>query len=181
MQQELNEKEKIDAIRDKVQKLIDIVNELEHDFPGRRFTLDGHLIGSIGEVMAAYYYDIDLAKPSNKLHDGTVEIQGAKHEVQIKITQQNNIMICGEPDYLLVLYLTKTGDVYEVYNGPGEEPWLGASPKDNLIKRHMRVNKLMKMDTEVDPYKRIKMADGRVIEKMREEYKNKPNRRTYER
>ena len=48
-------KEKIEMIRDKVQKMIGIVAELEAEFPGRHFTLDGHLVGSIGEVMAAYY------------------------------------------------------------------------------------------------------------------------------
>ena len=53
-------KEKIEMIRDKVQKMIGIVAELEAEFPGRHFTLDGHLIGSIGEVMAAYYYGIEL-------------------------------------------------------------------------------------------------------------------------
>lgn len=32
--------------------MISIVGELEADFPGRHFTLDGHPAGSIGEVMA---------------------------------------------------------------------------------------------------------------------------------
>lgn len=41
--------EKMDGIKDKVQQLIGIVKELEKDFPGRHFTLDGHLVGSIGE------------------------------------------------------------------------------------------------------------------------------------
>ncbi|MCR5545911.1 MAG: hypothetical protein K6F30_05475 [Lachnospiraceae bacterium] len=48
--------EKMDGIKENVQRLIEIVKELEQDFPGRHFTLDGHLIGSIGEVMASYYY-----------------------------------------------------------------------------------------------------------------------------
>ena len=29
------------------------VQELEADYPGRKFTPDGHLVGSIGEVIAA--------------------------------------------------------------------------------------------------------------------------------
>ena len=52
--------EKMNLIKDKVQKMIGIVSELEAEFPGRHFTLDGHLVGSIGEVMAAYYYGIEL-------------------------------------------------------------------------------------------------------------------------
>ena len=34
--------------------------ELERLFPGRKFTLDGHLVGSIGEVVAAYMFGLDL-------------------------------------------------------------------------------------------------------------------------
>ena len=52
--------EKMDAVKTQVQKLVEIVAELEAEFPGRHFTLDGHLVGSIGEVMAAYYYGIEL-------------------------------------------------------------------------------------------------------------------------
>ncbi len=36
-----------------VQELYSIVDRLEELFPGRRFTPDGHLVGSIGEVLAA--------------------------------------------------------------------------------------------------------------------------------
>jgi len=35
------------------QELYSIVDRLEELFPGRRFTPDGHLVGSIGEVLAA--------------------------------------------------------------------------------------------------------------------------------
>ena len=164
----IHSEEQIQAIRKKVQRLIEIVNELETEFPGRRFTLDGHLVGSIGEVLAEYYYGIKLAKPSEKLHDGIVK--GRK--VQIKITQQDNIVINGEPEYLIVLYLTKTGNVYEVYNGPGKEPWESASKKDNHNNRHMMVNKLMTLDALVVPTERIKVKRGRRVEKMKKEYKN---------
>ena len=43
------------VVQGKIQELIKIVSELEIEFPGRHFTIDGHLVGSIGEVMAAYY------------------------------------------------------------------------------------------------------------------------------
>ena len=55
--------EKMDSIPEKVRQMVKIVSELETDFPGRHFTLDGHLVGSIGEVAAAYYYGIKLYPP----------------------------------------------------------------------------------------------------------------------
>lgn len=75
-----------------MQKLVEIVAELEAEFPGRHFTLDGHLVGSIGEVMAAYYYGIELYRASAEIHDG--EIEGRK--VQIKISQHVTATCCKE-------------------------------------------------------------------------------------
>lgn len=103
--------------------------------------LDGHLLGSIGEVMAVYYYGIELYAASMIAHDG--EIDGKK--VQIKISQQDNIAISHEPEYLIVLYLTYDGKCYEVYNGPGKEPWNNSGKFDKRNNRHMRVNKLMEL------------------------------------
>lgn len=159
--------EKMNSVKYQIQKLINIVNELEADFPGRHFTLDGHLVGSIGEVMAAYYYGIELYTASAVAHDG--EVDGKK--VQIKISQQDNIVINHEPEYLIVLYLNKGGNIYEVYNGPGKEPWESAGKKDSHNNRHMLVNKLMALDQNVTDKWRIPAIN--TIEKMKPEYKNK--------
>ena len=37
-----------------------VVDRLEQMFPDRRFTPDGHLVGSIGEVVAAHMFDLEL-------------------------------------------------------------------------------------------------------------------------
>lgn len=161
---------KMSNVKLQVQKLIEIVKELETDFPGRHFTLDGHLVGSIGEVMAAYYYGLELYKASTVAHDG--EVEGKK--VQIKISQQDNIVINHEPDYLIVLYLNKSGDIYEVYNGPGKEPWDNSSKKDSHNNRHMRINKLMELDKIVPDSMRIPAIHE--IKKMKLEYKNRKKR-----
>ena len=149
-------KEKMSLIKGKVQKMIEIVTELENEFPGRHFTLDGHLVGSIGEVMAAYYYGIELYKASAVVHDGCV----GKREVQIKITQQDDIVINEEPQYLLVLYLTKKGDVYEVYNGPGSIAWYAAGNPDRHGYRHLSINKLMQLDGEIAQNERISIINS---------------------
>lgn len=164
--------EKMKLIRKKVQKMISTVAELEQAFPGRHFTLDGHLVGSVGEVLAAYYYGIELYKASNPLHDGIVD--GRK--VQIKITQRDSIVINGEPEYLIVLYLTKSGDVFEVYNGRGKEPWVSASKEENHNNRHILVNKLMQLDESVPPEDRIHKV--KPIGKMKGSYKNTKARQT---
>jgi hypothetical protein len=59
----------IDSIPDLVRRLYEIVGQLESTFTGRKFTLDGHLVGSIGEVMAAHRYGLELLTASTEGHD----------------------------------------------------------------------------------------------------------------
>src|SRR5260221_8338174 len=47
-----------------VEQLHDIVDQLEAMHPGRRFPLDGHLVGSIGEAAAEALFAIRLAPAS---------------------------------------------------------------------------------------------------------------------
>jgi hypothetical protein len=45
-------------IRALIRGLYRVVSELEKEFEGRKFTPDGHLVGSIGEVVAAYAFGL---------------------------------------------------------------------------------------------------------------------------
>jgi hypothetical protein len=57
---------------------------LEALFPGRKFTLDGHLVGSIGEAVVAYMFDLNLARSSSQGHDAYAP---DGRQVEIKFTQ----------------------------------------------------------------------------------------------
>ena len=108
----------IEYAYEKIKDLLKIIGDLENTFEGRKFTLDGHSLGSIGEVIAAYYYGLDLYPPSVKMHDG---ITKDGRNVQVKITQGKSYVFSGKPDYLIALHLNKgTGEITEVYNGPGD-------------------------------------------------------------
>lgn len=72
---------------------------------------------------------------------------------------------------MIVLYLNKNGNIYEVYNGAGKQPWNTASKKDSHNNRHMRVNKLIELDENVADNDRIEKKH--YIEKMKPEYKNR--------
>ena len=64
----------MDKFPDILKKLYKIVGELEELFPGRPFTPDGHMIGSIGEALAQYYYGVKLNRPSTPGEDGQTEL-----------------------------------------------------------------------------------------------------------
>ncbi len=42
--------------------------------------------------------------------------------------------------------MNRTGNLYEVYNDPGKEPWKHTGKRDSHNNRHMMVNKLMELD-----------------------------------
>lgn len=112
---------------DKSRELTNIINELyeltgrlEAMYPGRHFTPDGHLVGSIGEVCAAERYGISLFRADCMTHDGKAP---DGRLVQIKATQRRAVAISSEPDYLLALSIDGKGQLTEVYNGPGRPVW----------------------------------------------------------
>ncbi len=60
----------LDEVPRLIGRLYDIVDRLEELFPGRKFTPDGHLIGSIGEVIAANLYGLELLPPRAEASSG---------------------------------------------------------------------------------------------------------------
>ena len=107
------------------------VSELEAMFPGRKFTPDGHMVGSLGEALAAHHYRVQLHGASFECHDGLCEGKN----VQVKATQGDRIAITARPEMLLVLKLHPDGSFTEVYNGAGHRVWSLVShkprPKNN--------------------------------------------------
>ena len=105
--------------------IYDAVDELESMFPGRHFTPDGHLVGSLGEALAAHHYELELLPASARCHDAACD----GRSVQIKATQGDRIALSSQPDFLLVLKLKRDGSFTEEYNGPGEPVWSLVSHK----------------------------------------------------
>ena len=134
-----------------VRKLYEIVRELEK-LPGagdRRFTPDGHLVGSLGEVIAAYEYDLDLLPNSHPVHDA-VSRDGRNLQVQIKLTQGTRVGLREEPEHLIVLYLDpSTGKHREVYNGPGAAVWNIAGTLASNGQRAVSLSRLRKEQEKI--------------------------------
>lgn len=113
----MNEATIQDLVAEKIQKLYRISHELEEMFPGRHYTPDGHMIGSIGEALATSCYGLTLFEASAQTHDAQAP---DGRLVQIKATQIDRISISSEPEWLIVLEIHKDGTFSEVYNGPGK-------------------------------------------------------------
>ncbi len=154
------------------QNMVKEVELLESLFPTRHFTLDGHLIGSIGEAIAKNRYGIELSNSSNPIFDGTIN----GHNVQIKTVQQNLVMIRNtiterstETDYLLVIYLNKLGKYYEVYNGLLSPVIKSGCHIDKKGYLHVSINKLIEFqNTNLD----CRIPQIKPVERMKSKYKN---------
>ena len=134
-------------LSDKIKQLYKITNELEQTYPGRKFTVDGHLVGSIGEVIVAEHYGLSLLPNSTKTHDA-VSKEGK--QVQIKATQVKGIAISSEPDYLIVIRILSDGSWEEIYNGPGKAAWDNAGKMQKNGQRPISLSKLRNLMGSVD-------------------------------
>ena len=93
------------------------INDLRKAFPQKAFTIDGRLVGDLGEVIATLYYDVKLHTVQQPDHDGESS-DGRK--VQIKATFKDSLTFRTIPDYYLGLKLFPDGRYEEIYNGPGQ-------------------------------------------------------------
>lgn len=134
-------------LSDKIKQLYKITNELEQTYPGRKFTVDGHLVGSIGEVIVAEHYGLSLLPNSTKTHDA---ISKEGKLVQIKATQVKGVAISSEPDYLIVIRLLSDGSWEEIYNGPGKVAWDNAGKLQKNGQRNISLSKLQNLMDSVD-------------------------------
>lgn len=138
-----------------VRQLYAIVAKLEGHFPGRRFTPDGHLVGSIGEVIAAHRYTLRLLPGSAEAHDAVAE-NGLR--VQIKATQVSTVAMRSACDHLLVLHLLPNGDCKEVYNGPGALAWQAAGRLQTNGQRPISFSRLRRLMETVPEQERLPVA-----------------------
>jgi len=153
----------IKYLSQQIQMLFKISTELELAFPGRKFTLDGHLVGSIGEVIAAYHYELELLTSSSERHDA---ITKDGQLIQIKATQGfHHISLRSEPEYLIVLWINgKTGEVKEIYNGPGARIWEVCYKLSSNGTHSIALSRLKQLSLSVLDTQRIKQIHPFFVE-----------------
>ncbi|MDR6711250.1 hypothetical protein J2W83_000840 [Pseudomonas hunanensis] len=105
-------------IKQALEGLFGAVAQLQQVYPGKPFTLDGRLVGDIGEVVASLAYQLTLNEGLTKHHDA---VCNAGRNVQIKTTFGTTLTfpVHHVPDYYLGIRMNRDGTFEEVYNGPG--------------------------------------------------------------
>jgi hypothetical protein len=112
------------------------VADLEKLYPGRKFTPDGRLVGSIGEVIAAEHFGLTLL---SKAGHGAFDANG---DVQIKLTAGNSLSKFTDCARLIVLRIVSPEQAELVYDGPGASAWAAAGSMQKNGQRKIALTKL---------------------------------------
>ncbi len=122
-----------------VSRIYEAVAELSAAYPGRSFTPDGHLVGSIGEVVAAEALGIILHRGSFPGHDG---VDSAGRQVQIKITAGSEVAMYATCARLVVLRIVSPSEAEIVFDGEGVPAWTAARKPGKNGQRVITLKKL---------------------------------------
>jgi hypothetical protein len=114
------------------------VDELKRLYPDRKFTPDGHLVGSIGEVIAREHFGFTLYPPSKAGHDA----HDANGDIQIKLTAGKGISMYSDCVRLIVLRIVSPEEAEVVYDGLGAPAWAAAAPIQKNGQRKVSLAKL---------------------------------------
>jgi hypothetical protein len=130
-------------------RLYEIFAVLEALHGGRHFTPDGHMVGSIGEVLVAFKFGLELVPASNKGYDARI---GSK-TVEIKATQGTRGFALRDhgvmPDHLIAVRIEPHGSIDVIYNGPAAPVWAVAGVEGSSGQRAVGIGRLRAMQEAV--------------------------------
>jgi hypothetical protein len=142
------------AVNDALKLIFEAIERLKRAFPNRAFTIDGRLVGDVGEVIAALEYDLVLHEVSQPTHDATT---ADGRNVQIKATFQDALTFKTVPDYYLGFRLYPDGRHEEIFNGPGKliyERYINRKGIGVVLLR-FPVAELRRLSDKVSPSERV--------------------------
>lgn len=104
-----------DKVAEGLKLILNGIELLQKSFEHRKFTVDGRLVGDIGEIIAEAEFELKLDNVSRPIHDA----RAGRRDVQIKATFKDHLALRSVPDYLIGLKLNWDGTHEVVFNGPG--------------------------------------------------------------
>ncbi|WP_431129892.1 DUF6998 domain-containing protein [Flagellimonas flava] len=121
-----------------IQQLLDITSSLKEQYQGKLdFSLDGRLVGDIGEALVTKHFDIELYGKNEQTYDGYHRLTGKK--VQIKSSMAYNFSYPYNIDleHFLAVHIKPNGELEVLYNGPGK--YINQFLKNNKRKSYRRI------------------------------------------
>ena len=109
----------------------------------RSFTLDGRLVGDIGEVLFAQHFELTLDDTQRSSHDGFTVINGVEYQVQVKCRKASSLVTFSSvPEILVVVAFSDDWTNWDVvYNGAGDPVRVKAQEKGLIVDTDHRIRK----------------------------------------
>lgn len=147
------------AITEALELIFHGIQKLKDTFPNRVFTIDGRLVGDIGEVIAELEYDMTVHDVSQPRHDG---VTSDGKLVQVKATFKNSLTFKTVPEYYLGFRLCPSGQYEEIFNGPGQVIYDRYAHRKGigLSLLSFPINELRKLSESVPTHQRIPKREG---------------------
>jgi len=139
------------TIRCAIEDLLRIVSQLRVAYPKKSFTLDGRLVGDLGEMLAECNYQINVFPGCRPRHDAQTT-DGTGRLVQIKVTMKGSLTFPADhvPDYYLGLLIMPDGSLKEIFKwsrgcgrtghsyqaAPEDQPALDRATSPPVSRRH---------------------------------------------
>jgi hypothetical protein len=104
-----------------IKQLLKITASLKKQYKDKlNFSLDGRLVGDIGEALVSEKFDIELYSQNAHVYDG--EQRGTKKRVQIKASMAYNFSypFNRDLDHFIAVHIKPSGNLEVIYNGPGK-------------------------------------------------------------
>jgi hypothetical protein len=125
-----------------VAAIYDATKRLNAEFPLRTFTPDGHLVGHLGEAIAAKEFGLTLLPNSHPGHDATDPVGRC---VQIKLTAGHSISMYADCDRLIVMRIESPEWARLIYDGDGAPVWTIAGKQQKNGQRRVRLSAIRRL------------------------------------
>ncbi|MBC74225.1 MAG: hypothetical protein CMH47_18550 [Muricauda sp.] len=147
-----------------IQKLLDITNSLKKRFEGKLdFSLDGRLVGDIGEALISEKFDIELYGKNTHDYDGYHRSTFKKVQIKASMAYNFSYPFNKELEHFIAVHIFPDGNLEVLYNGPGKP--ISDFLKDRKRKSYRNIwygisaNHLRDLDKLVNPSERLKEID----------------------
>ena len=102
-----------------IKQILTITSTLRKKYK-RGFTLDGKLVGDIGEVLAAEHYNLELFPENTRVHDAVKKRTRKYIQIKSSFLNASYFPTAHIPDYFLAIRINENGTLEELFNGPGQ-------------------------------------------------------------
>lgn len=159
------EKNKLDKLKIEIKNLHNSVSKLKEHFPIKKsgFTLDGRLVGDIGEIVAQELFQINLYEKVVKYYDAETTYK-PNLKIQIKATFKESLTYNHEPDYYIGIKLFEDGNFKVIYNGPGKYIHENYSHRKHIGKKLLLfpIKQLEALSLKIEDSERILLRDNKL-------------------